>query len=236
MSDEISQPVAETSQPVAAAELIPDLMATMTPIRPVPVSYTMTDEDLDLDVRPEYLTATMLPGLRNTLNDGKTKSVMVIGPAGTGKTRQAWAMLRANRRRRCGYMVGSVQTFDDVAWPPKREEWVRNHVRPEFDQVLILSESNDILRHRFDREWIDQQACYPWWLVIDDVGFSITPSDWAIEAIYVLANERRSRGLPTLWTTNLEPDAIKQVYTPAIASRMLGGVVLRLGGVDRRAL
>jgi hypothetical protein len=98
----------------------------------------------------------------------------------------------------------------------------------------VISEANDILRNRFDRGWLDRCAQIPIRLVVDDVGFMPKPSDWALEAVYCLANDRRASGLKTIWTTNLTPDQIRDAYGQAIASRLLGGEVIEIDGRDRR--
>jgi len=103
------------------------------------------------------------------------------------------------------------------------------------DRIRIIGECADIVRNRHDRAWLDEQARWHHWLVVDDIGFTDKPSAWQTEAIYHLANERRAHQRPTLWTSNLDPDALAKVYGPAIASRLTGGKVVCLGGQDRRA-
>ncbi len=196
---------------------------------------TFTASDLDHSIPPQYVSAQLLPALKVELNKDATKTVLLVGAPGTGKTYQAWAMLRANRRRFSGHLIGKQWTkkyypSDDI--PAIRAYWARSLMRE--DNVSIISESNDILRHRYDRDWLATKAAYEWWLVVDDIGFNRKPTDWQLEAIYCLANERWSNGLRTLWTTNLEPDELKDVYSPAIASRLLSGSVLRMSGGDRR--
>jgi hypothetical protein len=211
------------------------------PMPPDLVEYRLEAVDLELGVPPAYLGAELLPRVRDILrgawdpNTGTgSSSVTLIGPPGTGKTRQAWAAFRANRRRRLGHLLGSVAAWDrNVEQVPERDSWVRSIVRHVDDQVRIISESGDILRHRWDRKWLDHIASYPYWMVIDDIGFAQS-GDWSIEAIYHIANERLSWQLPTLWTTNLTPAQLRQVYSPAIASRLLGGNVINLNGKDRR--
>ncbi len=202
-------------------------------IAPNQVFFEFEEEDLDHDIPEEYWEATLLPELKVELE--RSRTILLTGAPGTGKTYQAWAMIRANRRRRCRHLIGHHQVLDrpyDKSKGSLRDKWVLDNLRS--DEVRIISESNDILRHRYDRDWLDEISLFQGWLVVDDVGFSLRPSDWAIEAIYCLANERRAYGLQTLWTSNLEPDQIKTVYSPAIASRLMGGAVLQMAGADRR--
>lgn len=193
------------------------------------------EDDFDQDIPEEYWDAMLLPDLKLELE--RSRTILLTGAPGTGKTHQAWAMIRANRRRRCRHLLGHHEVVNrpyDKSKESVREKWVRENLRS--DEVKIISESNDILRHRYDRDWLDEISMFQDWLVIDDVGFSLRPNDWAIEAIYSLANTRRSLKLQTLWTSNLDPEQIKTVYSPAIASRLMGGAVLQMGGADRRLL
>lgn len=59
-------------------------------------------------------------------------------------------------------------------------------------------------------------------------------SDWIIEALYAIANGRRSKELITVYSSNLTPAELAAKYSPAIASRLCGGSVIELAGRDRR--
>jgi DNA replication protein DnaC len=72
-------------------------------------------------------------------------------------------------------------------------------------------------------------------LVLDDLG-SERPTEWTAERLYALINRRWLEARPTVCTTNLEPDPLREAVGERVFSRLVGNgaVVLRLTGHDRR--
>lgn len=74
-------------------------------------------------------------------------------------------------------------------------------------------------------------------LVIDDLGMEYD-TDWAISELCALLNERISRGLPTIITSNHRLGEISDkwgVHGERLASRIAGScAVVLVGGPDRR--
>lgn len=72
-------------------------------------------------------------------------------------------------------------------------------------------------------------------LIVDDLG-SERATDWTDERVYALINRRWLEQLPTVATTNLEPEQLREALGPRVYSRLVGNdaVVLRLSGPDRR--
>lgn len=72
-------------------------------------------------------------------------------------------------------------------------------------------------------------------LVLDDLG-SERPTEWTAERLYALINRRWLEERPTVCTTNLEPDPLREALGERVFSRLVGNgaVVLRLAGHDRR--
>jgi DNA replication protein DnaC len=72
-------------------------------------------------------------------------------------------------------------------------------------------------------------------LVLDDLG-SERPTEWTAERLYALINRRWLEARPTVCTTNLEPDPLRDAVGERVFSRLVGNgaVVLRLTGHDRR--
>lgn len=218
------------------------------PARP---SYTITTEDLAPAVwggiPQEYHGAKLPSGLLEVMRE-KPIAVLLSGPPGTGKTRLCWAMLAHARAKRLSWLVGQVISASAVdagydyetkshtyAWGnPKAQADEKIRASRGGDPVKIISEASDIRRHRHDREWVDLMASWPHVLCVDDIGFTGRADDWVQEAVYCLANARRASGFRTVWTTNLDPDGIRDVFGSAIASRLLGGVVVPVEGADRR--
>ena len=73
-------------------------------------------------------------------------------------------------------------------------------------------------------------------LIIDDLGTELTGS-FTISALYALVNDRLLTGKPTIISTNLNMNEIRQRYSPQIASRLEGGYqLLPFVGQDIRVL
>jgi DNA replication protein DnaC len=213
------------------------LICTHRPPRPEPVVFRLVEKDLDHGVPPDFHGARLLPAVADALRS-RPVSLLLAGPNGVGKTRQAWAMVRAARRSRCAALFSDGETMTHVwqhgqGWnlPLKRSAWAAEVL--SRDTVLLISEVGDLRRHPFDFSWLDQSARFASWVVVDDVGAS-PPTPWVTDALYLLANERRSWKRPTVWTTHHPPERLRDVFGPAIASRLLGGMVLSLDGRDRR--
>lgn len=71
-------------------------------------------------------------------------------------------------------------------------------------------------------------------LILDDVGVE-RPTDWTAERLDAVINRRWMDDLPTVATTNLEPEDLERRLGERTFSRLVGGsVVIRLSGADRR--
>ena len=68
-------------------------------------------------------------------------------------------------------------------------------------------------------------------VIFDDVGLR-APSEAAYDAIYELVSSRK--GKPTIFTSNLSPEAIQKLYDARIASRMVSGTIIEMTGRDQR--
>lgn len=207
------------------------------PPRPEPAVFRLVESDLDHEVPPDFHGARLLPAVADALRT-RPVSLLLAGPNGVGKTRQAWAMVRASRRSRLGALFTTGEAIEHEwqtgrGWclPIDRATWAARAI--DRDTVWLISEVGDVRRHPFDFAWIDRPARFSSWLVVDDVGAS-PPTPWVLDALYLLANERRGWKRPTVWTTHHPPERLRDVLSPAIASRLLGGLVLSLDGPDRR--
>ena len=73
-------------------------------------------------------------------------------------------------------------------------------------------------------------------LIIDDLGTELTGA-FTISALYALVNDRLLNGKPTIISTNLNINEIRQRYSPQIASRLEGSYqLLPFVGQDIRVL
>lgn len=199
--------------------------------------YRLTEADLDQDVPPDYWGAQLMPVMLTTLRS-RPRSVLVSGPNGVGKTDQAWAMFRAARRQQLAacFTHGEAMAYDwhpGNGWrvPMTRRAWVAQHLAD--DRVRIISETADIRRYHHDHAWLHELARFPAWLVVDDLGATL-PTPWVLDALSVLAQERRAWRRPTVWITRHAPEVLPDVLGPAIASRLLADAVVVLDGGDGR--
>lgn len=90
-----------------------------------------------------------------------------------------------------------------------------------------------------DRFALDR-AARTWLLVLDDLGAE-RPTDWAIEQLTGLVDERVSAGLPTVVTSNYAPGELGRLWGgmpgARIASRLGGACeMVEVAGPDRRLL
>jgi DNA replication protein DnaC len=103
----------------------------------------------------------------------------------------------------------------DVAFWPTAE--LLDAMRPSTNDVLEVADIADLDR-----------------LVLDDVGVE-RATDWTAERLDAVINRRWMDDLPTIATTNLEPDQLSERLGERTFSRLVGdAVVIRLSGDDRR--
>ena len=95
----------------------------------------------------------------------------------------------------------------------------KNHFRPDEDSWQAVSELYDSTL-----------------LIIDDLGTELTGA-FTVSALYALINDRLLTGKPTVISTNLTIEEIRQRYSPQIASRLEGSYqLLPFVGQDIRVM
>ena len=120
------------------------------------------------------------------------KGLYIYGEAGTGKT------------------YFSVKIFQAL----KDAKFIK---APRF--LLSLKSNFEDRRSSWkNEEMIDKLATAPI-LIIDDLGAE-KPSDWVSETFYILIDERYSRMLPTIITSNFDLDELTQRFGDRISSRI----------------
>ncbi|MEU8713592.1 ATP-binding protein [Streptomyces sp. NPDC048663] len=170
----------------------------------------------------EYADRTTPPRFRNAEPDSRatewarrvaadpqtTKSVLLLGPTGTGKTHWAYAALWA--------------VADAGVWTPwkaltEADLYARLRPRPGHDPETVFEE---IAKAQL--------------LFLDDLG-AAKPSEWAEEVMYRLVNYRYDHCLPSLFASNLAPRELPEALGARTASRltqMCDRIALK--GEDRR--
>ena len=132
-------------------------------------------------------------------------NLVLLGPVGVGKTHAAVAAVRPHFGDGAGLLFVLVGEMLD------RLDWRRADSHTYMDTLMSV----DLL-------------------AVDDLGTE-RPNEWTAERLYTVVNRRWLDDLPTVATTNLEPDELTSVIGERTFSRLIGGaLVLRLAGHDRR--
>lgn len=139
---------------------------------------------------------------------GRHRWLLVNGNTGTGKTFQAWGVVRALCESGLSFRWQFVSEVDLLA-----------RLRP---------------RHGVDSETEFSRYANTDLLVLDDYGVA-KKSEWVEDVVFRLINHRHNEELPTLITTNLPPEQVLKHLDDRIGSR-IGGMsdVAALFGGDRR--
>lgn len=140
-----------------------------------------------------------------------TPSLLLLGPVGVGKSHQAIGAMRA--------------AVLATAGQPGRLMW-RVTTHPEFNAEMRPRPDDSHLRAL--EEYISAGL-----LLLDDLG-SGKASDWTADTLYRLIDARWANQRPTIATSNLAPEALRQAVGDRIVSRLADGVVVPLKGEDRR--
>lgn len=127
--------------------------------------------------------------------DTDSASLYFFGRTGLGKTHLSLAI--ANEAIKKGYNVlyGSVITF-------------LNKIEKEKFGKTDSFETEDVL--------INADL-----LILDDLGAEFS-TPFIVSAIYNIINSRVARGVPTIISSNLNPEELKARYPESIASRIIG--------------
>lgn len=142
--------------------------------------------------------------------DEESVSLFFCGRTGLGKTHLSLAI--ANEAINKGYNVvyGSVITFLNKM---EREKFGKDETQ-ETENILINADL----------------------LILDDLGAEFSTA-YTVSAIYNIINSRIARGVPTIISSNLSLEELKQRYPESVASRIIGNyVVVKFVGDDIRQI
>jgi DNA replication protein DnaC len=154
------------------------------------------------------VTRRAIKARRVAINVATGGSLLLLGITGTGKTWQAYGVVR-------GFSALGVRTHYRVT--TAADLYAR--LRP---------------RHGIDSEDVFEEYAGAPLLIIDDLG-AVKNSEWIEEVNYRVVNHRYERMLPTLFTSNLLPNELGGVLGERVSSR-LNEMAERvsLKGEDRR--
>lgn len=169
-----------------------------------------------------YLAAhTDRPEIRNWVEQfqadpAEAPSLLLLGPTGTGKTWQAYAALRLavthpQPARGVGYRAPGWRSTTHADLLASMRPSPRN------DSEQVLKEYRDLPL-----------------LFVDDLGVAKN-SEWVEDITYRLINGRYEQMMPSIFTSNLAVEQLKDALGDRIASRLAETCVrVVLNGADRR--
>ncbi|MCQ2484154.1 MAG: ATP-binding protein [Clostridia bacterium] len=140
----------------------------------------------------------------------KSRSLLLYGKTGLGKTHLSLAIAGKAVEEGYGVIYTSAQNLFNQL---EREKFGRAEDRNTEQSIL-------------DCEL----------LIIDDLGAEFN-TQFTVSALYNIINCRDLEGRPTIISTNLTPEKLKDTYSDRIASRILSNyVILQFDGADIRQL
>lgn len=141
-------------------------------------------------------------------NPDETRSLLVVGPTGTGKTHYAYSVLRA-----------VAETGSTGGWKALTAADLYASLRPRTGR---------------DSEAEFEALADTGVLFVDDLG-AAKLTEWTEEVTYRLINHRYEQCLPGIFTSNVPPAQLRDVLGERIASRLTEMCErITLKGADRR--
>lgn len=132
-------------------------------------------------------------------------TLLLTGPVGRGKSCESAGALR-------GCLLGSAARGRRMTWHYTRHPDLNADLRPSQDGSHLEALAN---------------ACTVDLLVIDDLGVG-QYTDWAADSLYRIIDDRWSNDRPTIVTTNLLAEGLREIVGDRIASRLSEGTQVAL--------
>lgn len=150
-------------------------------------------------------------------NPTTAPGLLLMGPTGTGKTYQAYGALRA--------------AVAEPVYDTTRDRWTHHqfltYTMADLNAAMRPSSGND-------PEATLKANRHTALLLLDDLG-AARGSEWVEDHLYRLVNARYETMRPSIFTTNLEPAALREAIGERITSRLVETCTrVILNGTDRR--
>ena len=143
-----------------------------------------------------------------------SESLLFMGDVGVGKTHLSLSIVSEVIKQNYGVIYDSVGSLLSKI---EEEHFKTSKTETQNSDTLQLVLNTDLL-------------------VLDDLGTEFLTS-FTLSVIYTIINTRINRNLPTIISTNLTPDDIREKYEPRLKSRLLACYrCLQLEGPDIRAI
>ena len=154
-----------------------------------------------------YLEAEVLRALEamfGTPQENETVGIILAGPAGSGKTHTAYAIMRLIAEKN-PEMIAYMTTYPQVM----------QELRQEFahDSYGELGSMWDKLNN--------ESGMYEGVIMIDDVSVS-KQTDFELDKLTMFLDKRMNDFLPFILTTNVAPEKFKETFGERLASRFTG--------------
>jgi DNA replication protein DnaC len=139
------------------------------------------------------------------------KSILLLGPCGTGKTHLAVATMRKLL----------------ISYPDSNPLFI------SAPRLIGEIRAGTVGESEFTEEEVIAKYTTKRFLVIDDIGVE-KPSAFVAQCWYRIVDTRTANGLPTMFTSNLNREEITEQMGPRVASRLFGCTTIPIDGTDKR--
>jgi len=165
----------------------------------------------------------MLYGYHNHYKETGDGDILTLsGPTGVGKTRILYAFYKESLLDRWGSQLKA----DDIGDPDLLYDLMVHYVPDLFD--TMRSDSDTGRSRQWDLGHMNDV------LLLDDIAAD-KETDFTRGRMTSLIHDRELRARPTVITTNMDTDGLKEFLDPRVFSRICGGQIIPLNGADGRS-
>lgn len=140
------------------------------------------------------LNFATLKNFADTFSSKSDDNYLLIGATGLGKTHLSTALGVAVIRRGYNVVYKTIQSVID-----------------DFEQVQFRGESQSAVRKYYECDL----------LIVDDLGAELT-NQFTLSCLYNIINTRMNKRKPTVFSTNLNSQELRDRYADRITSRLFG--------------